>query len=242
MGVDNPSVETEALHKRIEQHVRAMIETGEVSPGERLPTERELAERLGVSRMPIREAIRTLSAQGLVEVRGRRGMFVAPRNVDATVEQLTTVMMRQRAALDELLAVRRLLEPASAQWAAARADEEGIAHLRSILARMEAASAVEPPDYDALRACDTEFHVTLAACSGNAVLRRILEAIQDLHSEQIVTTQRYRGRLRQTLDDHRRLVDAIAARDPIAAHDLMLEHLARTEVAAHGRIDGDAGR
>lgn len=215
------------VRERIERHVRELIETGAFEPGERLPTERELADRLGVSRVPIREAIRTLSTQGLVEVRGRQGMFVAPRNVDATVDELTSVLLRQRIAFDELFAVRQLLEPASARWAAEHADAEGIATLREILARMERASRSDPPDSDTIRWCDGELHVTLAACSGNALLRRVLESIQGLHSEHVAAPRRFSARAEEALEEHRRIVEAVAAHDPQGAHAAMVEHLAR---------------
>src|SRR5689334_7655759 len=114
----------EALYQRIANHVRGLIETEQLRPGERLPAERELARMLGVSRVPIREAMRTLSAQGLVEIRRGQGMYVASSAVDATIDPLAGALLKQRDLLAELFAVRRLLEPASAQWAAAREDPE----------------------------------------------------------------------------------------------------------------------
>src|SRR3954471_17291070 len=92
----------EALYKRIAAHVRELIESEQLQPGERLPAERDLARMLGVSRVPIREAMRTLAAQGLVEIRRGQGMFVALQSVDATVDQLTSALLQQRDLLEEL--------------------------------------------------------------------------------------------------------------------------------------------
>lgn len=228
----------EALYQRIAQHVRDLILSQRLQPGERLPAERELARMLGVSRVPIREAMRTLSAQGYVEVRRGQGMFVASSSVDATVDELTKELLRQRGLLAELFAVRRLLEPASAQWAAARAGEEDVAKLEQIMAAMEAAGASDPPDYEAIGRGDTELHVQIADAATNRVLIRIMQAIQDLHREQLETSLRYRDRVHETLKDHRRLVRAIAAGDPVEAGEAMRDHLANSEAATMARIDG----
>src|SRR3954447_16099180 len=92
----------EALYKRIAAHVRELIETKQLQPGERLPAERDLARMLGVSRVPIREGMRTLAAQGLIDIRRGQGMFVASNAVDATVEELTSALLKQRDLLAEL--------------------------------------------------------------------------------------------------------------------------------------------
>jgi GntR family transcriptional regulator, transcriptional repressor for pyruvate dehydrogenase complex len=228
----------ETLYARTARHVRELIADKDLAPGDRLPTERELAQTLGVSRVPIREAIRTLAAQGIVEVRRGQGMFVGARGgVEATVEELTATLLRQRDAFRDLFAVRRLLEPASAQWAATRIDDEGVAALTRIVQRMEVAAAPEPPDLEAMEELDAQLHVELAVASENRVLLRIMQAIQDLHREQIETSIRYRGRVHQTLRDHRRIVAAIAAHDPVEARAAMVDHLANSEAAALGRLD-----
>ena len=219
--------------------MRELIAADGLGPGDQLPTERELAQRLGISRVPIREAIRTLAALGIVEVRGRQGMFVSSRAIDASFDELTAVLLRRHAAFDELFAVRRLLEPASAQWAAARATPGEVAELRAIVDAMEQAAHADPPDLETYLERDAALHLRVAEASGNGVLARILAAIQDLHREQIETTSRSRGRLNQAVSDHRRIIAAIAARDPIGAHDAMLDHLAATERAAQEEL-GDA--
>jgi GntR family transcriptional repressor for pyruvate dehydrogenase complex len=229
----------EALYKRIAAHVRQLIETKQLRPGERLPAERDLARMLGVSRVPIREAMRTLAAQGLVEIRRGQGMFVASNSVDATVDELTTALLKQRDVLTELFAVRRLLEPASAQWAAARRAPEHIARLEGLLADIADAGEREPPDYETIGARDTQLHVEIAVASGNRVLLRIMQAIQDLHEQQLETSLRYRDRVHETVKDHSRIVRAIAAGDPVEARTAMLDHLTNGEDATMARIEGD---
>jgi GntR family transcriptional repressor for pyruvate dehydrogenase complex len=237
-----PLFRQEALYKRIATHVRELIETKQLHPGERLPPERDLARMLGVSRVPIREAMRTLAAQGLVEIRRGQGMFVASDSVDATVDQLTNALLKQRDVLAELFAVRRLLEPASAQWAAARREPEDVARLERLLADMAAAGERTPPDYETIGERDTQLHVEIAAAADNRVLLRIMQAIQDLHEQQLETSLRYRDRVHETVKDHSRIIRAIAAGDPVEARSAMLDHLANGEAATMARIEGDERR
>jgi GntR family transcriptional repressor for pyruvate dehydrogenase complex len=234
-----PTFRHEALYQRIANHVRELIASEQLQPGERLPAERDLARMLGVSRVPIREAMRTLAAQGLIEIRRGQGMYVANSAVDATVDQLTTALLKQRDLLAELFAVRRLLEPASAQWAAARRDPDEIARLEELLAEMHAAAETDPPDYELIGDRDMQLHVAIAVAADNRVLVRIMQAMQDLHREQLETSLRYRDRLSSTLRDHSRLVHAIKAGDPVEARSAMLDHLANSEAATMARIEGD---
>jgi GntR family transcriptional repressor for pyruvate dehydrogenase complex len=225
------------LYERIANQVRELISSRNLGPGDRLPTERELAEMLGVSRMPIREAVRTLSAQGVVEVRRGRGMFVAARGIEATIEELSAELLKQRDVFKDLFAVRRLIEPAAAQWAANRVDDEGVEKLQGIVAHMEAIGRAKRPDLDEMADLDAHLHTEIAACTGNLVLLRLQRAMQDLHREQIETGIRYRGRLPETIMDHERIVAAIVARDPVGAGLAMTDHLNRSEVAAMGRLE-----
>ncbi len=227
-----------ALYKRIATHVSELIVTEKLRPGDRLPAERQLAEMLGVSRVPIREAMRSLAAQGLIEVRRGHGMFVAERSVDAAVAEFTLTLLRHRDVLAELFAVRRLLEPASAQWAAVRSAPDELAEMRRIVDDMETFGEKDPPDYEAFGDRDVELHIHIAGAARNRVLVRIMQAIQDLHREQIETSLRYRDRVHETLDDHRRIVNAIEAGDPVLAGQAMSEHLDRSEAASMGRIEG----
>lgn len=228
----------ETLYQRIANHVRELIVTHQLQPGERLPAERDLARMLGVSRVPVREAMRTLAAQGLVEIRRGRGMFVASSSVEATVDELTKELLKQRDLLSELFAVRRLLEPASAQWAAARATEEDVATLVRLTDDMEAAGKEEPPNFERIGERDTQLHVQIAEATANRVLVRMMQAIQDLHREQLETSLRYRDRVHETLHDHHRVVSAIAAGDPVEAREAMLDHLGNSERATMARIEG----
>jgi DNA-binding FadR family transcriptional regulator len=96
---------------------------------------------------------------------------------------------------------------------------------------MEANGRAAEPDLHKMADLDSEFHVAVAEAAENTVLLRLMEAIQDLHREQLETSSRYRGRLEETITDHRRIVDAIAAGDPVGASLAMTDHLSRSEAA-----------
>lgn len=223
----------DTLYERTANQLVELIEKRGLGPGDRLPTERELAEMLGVSRVPVRDAIRTLAAQGVVEARRGRGTFVAARGIEAAVGQATTAL-RGEDTFADLFAVRRLLEPAAAQWAARHIDAAGSERLEAIVAAMEAIGRASRPDLYRMADLDAEFHIVVADFAHNTVLLRLMEALQDLHREQLETSSRYRGRLAETVADHRRIVDAVVAGDPVGADLAMTDHLTRSE-AAHFR-------
>lgn len=233
-----PTLAQDTLYARIAEHVRKLIETDQLRPGERLPAERDLSEMLGVSRVPIREAMRTLAAQGLIEIRRGQGTFVTDRAVDATIDHFATVLLQQRTAFRELFAVRRLLEPAAAEWAATGAQPDDLANLERIVDDLVAAVRSDPVDFDAIGEHDAQLHIQIATVSGNRVLLRIMQAIQDLHRHQLETSLRYNGRLDATIKDHRRILEALVNRDPVEARAAMLDHLANSETATLRRIEG----
>ena len=224
------------LAERTVSQVLELIASRGLGPGDRLPTERELAGMLGVSRVTVRDALRTLAARGAVEARRGSGTFVAARGVEATIEELTETLRSERDVFADLFAVRRLLEPAAAQWAANRADREQLESLQAIVAAMEAIGRAKKPDLHKMADLDSQFHVEIAAAGENGVMLHMMEAMQDLHREQLETSSRYRGRLAETVTDHRRIVDAIAAADPVGASLAMTDHLARSEAAHQSRL------
>lgn len=228
--------------QRAIEHVKGMIARGELRPGQRLPTERVLAAGLGVSRSSMREAVRALTALGVLEARHGAGVYVtALRPADLLETFSVLAEVSQGETLLEVLQVRRILEPAATALAAARASDQELRRLGRILDRMEEADAADAFSEDTV-AADLNFHQAIVASTGNATLA----AINDGLSSRTFNTRVWHGhreagltaKLRQ---DHERIHQALVARDPEAAraaatlHVLRVEQWLRADLAAERR-------
>jgi DNA-binding FadR family transcriptional regulator len=215
------AVTDEAIEK-----LRAMIVSGQVRPGDRLPREADLATTLGLSRNSLREAVRALSLVRILDVRQGDGTYVSSLAADSLLEALNFIVeFHHDASVLELLEVRRILEPAASARAAVLIAAPSIDHLAEILGRANADSPVE----DLVKA-DVEFHRAIAAAAGNSVLASLIESLS-------APTQRARvwrgmtqeGALQRTLDEHHAIFDAIARHDPEMARTWATVHVAGVE-------------
>lgn len=199
------------LRDQVYDALEGLIIDGVLVPGQRL-TEGDLAERLGVSRNPVREALNGLSRAGWVELRPRQGAYVRY----PTVEEV-----------DQFFHVRGLLEVESARLAAARATPEMVAALRALLADGDA--ALESGDEDALLSANSRFHAEMVTVSGNVVLGEILGLLDKRLRWYFAPVVVQRGP--HSWSEHTRLVDAIGANDPDLAAREMREHTEATRAA-----------
>src|SRR5688572_14793788 len=155
------------------QQMRAMIASGDLQPGSRLPPEAELATAVGASRNTVREAVRALVTARVLDVRRGDGTFVTSLRPELLLEGVTAAveLMHEGFSL-ELIVVRRILEPAATRLAADRMDDTTLGELERLLADMEAApSAADRMPFDA------EFHEAIARRSDNATLASMLAAV-----------------------------------------------------------------
>jgi GntR family transcriptional regulator, transcriptional repressor for pyruvate dehydrogenase complex len=219
------------LPEQIAARIGEAIEGGELTPGSRLPSERELARIFGVSRLAVREASHRLEARGLVVVRRGAGSYVSAvvaREAPAPPPPPADV------AADELAALRLLVEPAAADWAARRADGASVRVLRRIAQQFASAAADDEPRYELLAAADVELHLEIARCAENELLTYVVGLLQSLSHLELDWSLRRPGRPEQTAREHLAIVDAIAARDPVAARKAMAAHLARVAAPREG--------
>src|SRR5216684_6927099 len=121
------------IYEEIVRQIRTLISEGKLKSGDRLPPERDLAERFRVSRASVREALRSLQSRGLIEIRAGEGAFVRDVSVEALIEPLALVILPHREAVGELFEARRILEPAIAALAARRATREEVGEMERIL-------------------------------------------------------------------------------------------------------------
>jgi GntR family transcriptional regulator, transcriptional repressor for pyruvate dehydrogenase complex len=206
--------------------IKQMIVSGELRPGDRLPREPDLAERLGLSRNSLREAVRALSLINVLDVRQGDGTYVTTLNPSLLLDAMAFVVdFHQDDTVLQFFEVRRILEPAAAAMAAAAMSDDDVGSLRKLIDELGPAPTVEE-----LVASDIEFHRRIGAGSGNQVLCSLIEGLSG-------PTQRariWRGLTQQdavarTLNEHRLICDAIAGRQPEIARALATVHVAGVE-------------
>lgn len=209
-------------NQQIRGQLEGLIESGELGPGDRLPSERELSELLGVSRVSVREAIRSLEAVGLVEVHHGRGTFVVESRSGRYAISFGQWLSVHRDEVLELLQVRGALDELAAECAARR-DDGDVGRLRAFNAEFRAAGHRD--DLTALVACDVAFHDAIADASGSRLLVRLLHELHEVLNESRHATLAPPGRPKASAQEHDAIVAAIAAHDPSSARAAVAEHL-----------------
>jgi GntR family transcriptional regulator, transcriptional repressor for pyruvate dehydrogenase complex len=204
------------LGRRILEHLK---------PGDLLPPERELGRMLGVSRSSVRDAIRSLEVMGLVEPRQGVGTIVREPSTELLVNPLAGVLLQRRKTVEELLDVRKMLEPQLAYRAALYAGPEHIARLEEILPRQEAKAARHELTVEE----DSEFHYGIALAAGNNVLLKVVDILMDLLKETRERSLQVDGRQEKSLAGHRRILAALQQGNAAAAEAAMRQHLSEIE-------------
>ena len=217
-------VKRSRIYEHIVEQIHALIREGRWAPGDQIPPERELAERFRVSRTSVREALRALEMQGIIESRQGGGTFVRSADTEALVPPLAAAILRGQREMTEVLEVRELIEPAVARLAAMRATLEHISELETTLARQRECIAAGRPFVDE----DTAFHYTLARAADNHILLRLHNVILDVLRESRQTYLHVPNRPHMSLRGHEAILAAVAAHDGEAAHAASLAHI--TEV------------
>jgi DNA-binding FadR family transcriptional regulator len=217
--------------------IKALIISGRLRPGDRLPPEPELASQLGVSRSSLREAVRALVLIGVLDVRRGAGTYVTSLEPSMLLESTGFIVELMGGGRElEVFQVRRILEPAAAALAAGRADDETVERLHRLVLRMEAATSV--PE---LADTDVEFHRTIAEAAGNPLLTSLLD---NLSSETIRTRVWHLitglGVAEVTKVEHRAIYEALRARDPDLARATAATHIARGEAWLQRLLDHEA--
>ncbi len=217
------------ISEEIVEQIKEHISQGQLKPGERIPSERELATLLGVSRPSVREAIMVLEAMGLVESRQGGGTFVRSLTEESLAAPLTSMVEKNPRLLHSLAEVRMGLESWSAFLAASRATEDEIRHLGDLLQEMTRQAAGGGWDAEV----DAQFHYAITTATHNTLQLHVLNTIHGLfHATiQVALMEFYRkaGYLELLLNQHRAIYEAIARRDAEGARQAMMEHLQLVE-------------
>ena len=218
------------ISEEIVDQIKQLIAQGELKPGERIPSERDLATMLGVSRPSVREAIMVLEAMGFLDSRQGGGTFVKALTEGSIMNPLAKLVeQRDPELLRALAEVRMGLESWSAYLAAQRATEADLADLQRLYTVMEkqAAKGGWSPEVDA------EFHYAITSASHNSLQMHVLDSIHTLFNTtiQVALMEFYQqqGHIQRLLTHHREIMQAIADRQPELARQKMMEHLTMVE-------------
>src|SRR5579864_8085856 len=217
-------VRTSRLYEQIVQQIEESIVKGELKPGDQLPAERDLAQRFGVSRTAVREAVKALREKGLVEAYSGRGTFITDGTTQAVRQSLDLmVKIGQPEGSNHLAEVRAILEPEIAALAAARIQDAEVTTMREAVAVMDKAFQ----DPDAYIEADLDFHLALAEGAGNPLILSLLDSIVGLLREQRLKIFKVPGGPERGQVHHKRILDAVERHDSEEARATMRAHLSQ---------------
>jgi len=250
-------VQTEKLSLAVVRQIELLILRGILRPGERLPAERELAERMGVSRPSLRDAISDLQSQGLLTAKAGSGIYVAEVLGSAFSPALIRLFSSHDEAVFDYLSFRRDMEGLAAERAARLGSDSDLKVVQAIFDKMEAAHARNASEAEAQ--LDAEFHMAIIEASHNVVMLHMMRSMYDLLQQGVFYNRQMMFQQRTTreaiLDQHRAINTALQARDPENARDAVHRHLSfvrrcmedhqkalRNEAIARQRLEHETGQ
>jgi GntR family transcriptional repressor for pyruvate dehydrogenase complex len=226
-------VTPEKLSTSVTRQIEKLILQGILRPGERLPSERELSERLNVSRPSLRESIADLSQRGLLTSRAGAGVYVADVLGSAFSDALIQLFANHDEAVFDYLSFRRDMEGLAAERAARLGSDTDLKVINAVFERMEAAHAKRDPSDEA--ALDAEFHLSIIEASHNVIMLHMMRSMYQLLREGVFYNRQIMFRQKTTratlLDQHRAINDALQARDTAGARQAVVDHLSYVEAS-----------
>ena len=214
------AVKPSRLYEEIVAQISTLISEEKLSPGGKLPSERDLAQRFKVSRVTVREAIRALEHQGMVKWRPGSGSTISISAIGPVIDTFASSIAKERTYIRDIIEVRSLLEPQIASLAAERANAENIQEMEAILQTQEAAIA----GYASAKS-DHAFHLEMGRATQNDALLRVAIVLGDIFAK---TRQKYLQspeRSRYSLESHRDILSAIKNHDPQLARQATQQHV-----------------
>ncbi|KUO70432.1 MAG: GntR family transcriptional regulator [Desulfosporosinus sp. BRH_c37] len=222
-------IKTKKIYEQIVDQIGLLVAEGQLKPGDRLPSERELVERFQVSRASIREAISALEMMGLIEVRAGEGTYIRQVNIDSVVAPLAWMLFIEKDTDLELYEVRKILEVQAVGIAAERVQEDELRDMSEVLEVMRMDLEIDRLGEEA----DHYFHYAIARATHNKILIRLMNTISDTMQKALKSS---RSRLyedksspERLYQEHCSLFEAIKNHNVLMAQQLMLDHLVGVE-------------
>ncbi len=250
-------IHSEKLSLAVTRQIELLILRGILRPGERLPPERELAERMGVSRPSLRDAISQLQDSGLLTAKAGSGIYVAEVLGSAFSPALIQLFGSHEEAVFDYLSFRRDMEGLAAERAARLGSDSDLKVVQAIFDKMETAHSSNATEDEAI--LDAQFHMAIVEASHNVVMLHMMRSMFDLLQQGVFYNRQMMFQQRTTrdaiLDQHRAVNTALQARDPQAARQAVQDHLSfvekcmqdhqkaiRNEAIAQQRLQHETGK
>jgi GntR family transcriptional repressor for pyruvate dehydrogenase complex len=231
--MDFQPVQVKKIYEEVVEQIRMLMENGSLKPGDKLLSERDLAEKLQVSRASLREALRALEMMGFVEIKAGGGTFIKETGGDEIIQPLAMFLSIERGSFFEIFEIRKIFEISSAHLAAQRATPVDLARIEENLIMMKA--ALTEDDSERGEDSDAAFHFSVAEATHNGWLVRLLNTITDSFHKTISVARRQLyltpGHPQILIEQHTKIYEAIRDGNPILAQKAMLEHLTFAEGA-----------
>ncbi|QAR31850.1 FadR family transcriptional regulator [Geovibrio thiophilus] len=221
-------IKPKRVSDEIYRQLKELVLIGELKPGEKLPSERELAVQMGVSRPTLREALQKLEAHGFLKQIQGDGTYVQSA-ASPVLSQAFTEMLNKDDAMGDLMELRKILETWAAKAAATRATEEEIEQLEEFLNEMEDSER----DYES----DASFHALISYASHNVLIVHVMNTIYEWITKVTYEVRRHirpAGGTKEVDTLHRKIFEAIKSRNPEKAYEYMLEHMEYVEKQLEG--------
>ncbi|MDK2824507.1 MAG: GntR family transcriptional regulator, transcriptional repressor for pyruvate dehydrogenase complex [Clostridia bacterium] len=219
-----------SVYEKILKELTSAIMHGDLKPGDKLPAERNLAEMMGVSRTSLREALKMLAAQGMVEIKHGQGVFITEKETPTNLlKGFAGQKLLDSNTLKDLFELRKLLETQNAVWVCQRGSDEAIISLTRLVEETLSALQKNKDDLIILAKQDSEFHTKLAEASGNKVIVRVMHDLLDLLNESRCQALSIPERPQKSLNEHKDIVEALKLRDVELVKEKMLTHLTNVE-------------
>ena len=228
-------IEQSTLTELVARRLVGQISNGALKPGDKLPAERERAKQLGVGRTTVREGLKLMTLCGLLEARRGDGTYVRQEFTSFISQHIEWPVLLSAADVDMIVEVREGLEVKAARLAAERATPEELERIAVFRQLLE----IEGRDIQRETDLDLEFHHAIADASHNELLSRLMLSLHNILRQYITLSNEMTDRLETTIAEHQAVYAAIAARDPTAAEQAMMEHLAISKTWILNAIYGE---